>query len=105
MSWKTIYITGRQGFGEDVIRNLEKSTIEFMPGYNTEEERESYEMVWVKESTPLADFKRAVGAKTVLRYRLRFYGALEEFARDRGSLEFTEEEREKIQRMRLNDAA
>jgi len=105
MSWKTIYITGRQGFGEDVIKNLEKSSIEFMPGYNTGEERDSYEMFWVHESMALADFKRAVGAKTVFRYRLRFYEALEEFMQQRNSLEFTADERERIERMRLNDAA
>ena len=105
MNWKTIYITGRQGFGDDVVKHLERSSIEFMPGYNTGEERDSYEMFWVPESMPLGVFKRAVGAKTVLRYRLRFYEALEEFMHERGDLEFTAEEKERIERMRLNDAA
>ena len=105
MNWKTIYITGKQGFGEDVIKNLHKAAFEFMPGYNTGEERESYEMVWVHESLPLGDLKRAVGAKTVLKYRLRFYEALEEFINHSGSSEFTADEKERIQRMRLNNAA
>lgn len=105
MSWKTIYITGRQGFGEDVSRSLERSGIDFMPGYNTGEERDSYEMFWVPESMPIADFKRAVGAKAVLRYRLRFYEELSEFMNDKHALDFTAEDREKIERMRLNDAA
>jgi hypothetical protein len=105
MSWKTIYITGRSGFGEDVVRNLERSSIEFMPGYNTGEERESYEMFWMPESMPIGAFKRAIGAKTVLRYRLRFHTALEEFANKVRSVEFTKEEKEKIEQMRLHDAA
>jgi hypothetical protein len=105
MSWKTIYITGRQGFGEDVIKNLERSAVEFMPGYNTGDEHDSYEMVWVPEALLIGDFKRAVGAKTIFRYRLHFYQAVEEFINDGRSAEFTTDEKERIERMRLNDAA
>ena len=105
MSWKTIYITGRKGFCEDVVRQLERSSIEFMPGYNTGEEQESYGMFWVPEVLPMSEVKRAIGAKTVLRYRLHFHTALEEFMNDGKSLEFTKEEKEKIEKMRLHDAA
>jgi hypothetical protein len=105
MSWKTIYITGRKGFCEDVVRQLERSSIDFMPGYNTGEEQGSYGMFWVPETLPLSEVKRAIGAKTVLRYRLHFYTALEEFMNDGKSLEFTKEDKEKIEKMRLHDAA
>ena len=105
MSWKTIYVTGKSGFGEDVLKNLEKSAINFMPGYNTGEERDSYEMYWIPESLPIGDLKRAIGAKTVFRYRLRFFSALEEFMNDTPTEDFTDEEKKKIERMRLNHAA
>ena len=105
MSWRTIYVSGRSGFGEDVLKNDERSGIDFMPGYNTGEERDSYEMYWIPESMPLGDFKRAVGAKTVLRYRLRFFQALEEFVTDTKPEGFTDEEKNRIERMRLNHAA
>ena|SRR5688572_11188441 len=105
MDWKTIYITGRPGFCEDVLKNLERSGTEFMSGYLTREDSSSHELFWVPESMPLADFKRAVGARAVLRYRLRFYQSLDEFMDKDSSGELTAEDKKKIERMRLTDAA
>jgi hypothetical protein len=104
MDWKTIYITGRPGFYEDTVRNLERSGIEFMSGYLTRQESDSHELFWVPDTMSLGEFKRAVGARTVLRYRLRFYQALEEFIDQVGSAELTAEDKQKIARMRLNAA-
>ena len=104
MDWKTIYITGRPGFGEDLAKNLERSSVTFMPGYNTGD-GDAYKMYWIPEALPIGEFKRAIGAKTVLRYRLRFHLDLEDLTNASGSLEFTKEEKEKIERMRLHDAA
>ena len=104
MDWKTIYITGRPGFCEDVLKSLERSGAEFMSGYLTHEDSASHELFWVPESMTLAAFKRAVGARAVLRYRLHFYQSLDEFI-EKDSVELTAEDKKKIERMRLTHAA
>jgi hypothetical protein len=105
MDWKTIYITGRPGFCDEVMKNLERSGIEFMSGYLTREDSSSHELFWVPESMALADFKRSVGARAVLRYRLHFFQSLDEFMEKDRSTELTAEDKRKIERMRLTDAA
>jgi hypothetical protein len=78
MNWNTIYIRGRFDFREEVNRRLEHSRLRVMPGsLGTTEE--AAEMYWVADQVALKDFKRAIGAKTIWKYRLRFYTSLEEF--------------------------
>jgi hypothetical protein len=105
MGWKTVYITGRPGFYDDTVKNLERSGIEFMAGYLTRQSTDTYELFWVPEEMSIGEFKRAIGARTVLRYRLHFYLALEEFVDQVGSAELTAEDKQKIARMRLTNAA
>lgn len=105
MSWKTIYVTGRKGFLDDVVKNLERSRIEFMSGYHSRESGDSHELFWVPESMQLRDFKLAIGAKTVFRYRLRFFASLEEFIEKANNDEFTPEDQRRIARMRETERA
>lgn len=78
MNWNTIYIRGRYDFREDVNRRLEHSRLRVMPGsLGTSEE--AAEMYWVAEHTSLKEFKKAIGARMIWKYRLRFYTCLEEF--------------------------
>jgi hypothetical protein len=105
MNWKTIYVMGRGEFLEDVLKHLGRSGIEFMAGYNSRQSMDSYELFWLPESMELREFKEAIGAKTVFRYRLRFFSSLEEFVQRRDNIEFTAEDKLKIARMRETDRA
>ncbi|HEX7015503.1 MAG TPA: hypothetical protein VF191_08315 [Cyclobacteriaceae bacterium] len=78
MNWNTIYIRGRYDFREDVNRRLEHSRLRVMPG-SLGTPDEAAEMYWVAEDVALKDFKRAIGARTIWKYRLTFYTSLEEF--------------------------
>lgn len=102
MEWKTVYIIGRKGFFEEVIKNLDKSDITFMSGYQN---TDSHELVWIPEAMTIREFKEAIGAKTVFRYRLQFFVSLEGFIKTLHSDELTEEDKNKIERMRLTDRA
>lgn len=78
MNWNTIYIRGRDDFREEVNRRLEHSRLRVMAGsLGTSEE--AAEMYWVAEHVALRDFKKAIGARTIWKYRLRFFTSLEEF--------------------------
>jgi hypothetical protein len=75
MNWTTLYIQGRPGFDSDVLRNLEHSRVDFLHGTSVES---GVCLYWVNEKTNLREIKLAIGAKTIFKYRLRFYPTIEE---------------------------
>jgi hypothetical protein len=80
MNWTTLYITGRSDFREEVMKKLEGSSLDFMPGYiESSSGTGIYDLLWIKENTPLKDVKEAIGSKLVWKYRIRFYANLEDF--------------------------
>jgi hypothetical protein len=103
MSWKTIYIVGRKGFYDEVLKNLEKSGIDFMVGYNTRDVSETHELLWIPERMALRKFKDAITARTIFKYRLRFFRELEDFIETLHDVGFTDDERNRVERMRLTD--
>lgn len=75
MGWSTLYAHGNPGFEQEVLDQLEHSNIGFMPGSMSGEE--NIALYWVDEHTNVRDFKKAIGSKTVFKYRLRFFDSLE----------------------------
>ena len=86
-------------------KNLYRSDIEFMSGYHTGKVTESHELYWIPEKMELRAFKQAIGAKTIFKYRLRFFQSLEPFIETFSADAFTEEERRKVNEMRMADSA
>jgi len=105
MNWKTVYIVGKDRFCEDVKKHLERSGIDFMKGYDSQEAAQDHELFWVPEDMSIRTLKESIGAKTVFKYRLRFYESLEQFIETINSTEFTDEERRKVEKMRMMDSA
>lgn len=103
MNWNTIYIKGLGDFREEVKRKLEHSRLNVMPGSlgASTESPYTYDLYWVDEGINCRDFKKAIGARTVWKYRLRFYRSLEEFiASPHPSRKFTLDEQRRINSMR-----
>lgn len=75
MGWTTIYIQGKSGCATEVLRHLEQSDVHFMPGSVSGEKNVA--LYWVDDKTGLRDFKKAIGSKTIFKYRLRFFTSLE----------------------------
>lgn len=105
MNWKTIYIVGREKFVDDVTRHLERSGLDFMPGYETKDAGAAHELFWIPEQMTVREFKEGIGAKTVFKYRLRFFESPESFIETMNSNEFTEDEKRRVERMRMMDSA
>lgn len=76
MGWVTVYIRGKSGFKEEVLSQLEKSNADVLPGFASER---GVALYWIPEDLSLRNFKKAIGAKTVFKHRLRFYLDVEEF--------------------------
>lgn len=103
MNWSTLYISGKEGFREDVLKNLNDSDFAFMQGYS---EANDLALYWIDEKANLRDFKKAIGSKVVFKYRLQFFTSVEEFiesARNVKSNSFTKEEQALIRKMKALD--
>jgi hypothetical protein len=83
MNWTTLYIQGKSGFGPEVLKNLEQSEFDFLKGYLLES---GVCLYWVDEKANLRDFKTAIGAKTIFKYRLQFYSTIEEMVESQPDL-------------------
>lgn len=75
MRWRTIYISGREGFENAVVDKLTKSDLDFLEG---SKESNGLLLVWLQDQTNLVDLKKAISAKVIFKYRLRFFNSLEE---------------------------
>ena len=99
MNWITIYISGKPGFEKEVSDNLENSDFAFMPGSL---EDNGLALYWIGEHADLREFKKAIGSKTVFKYRLHFYTSVEEFVESQNNVRinfFTKEEQALIRKM------
>jgi hypothetical protein len=80
MNWITIYITGQADFKDDVRKKLDRSDVEFIPGYiENSSASNPYDLYWLNGHTDLRQFKEAIGGKLIWKYRLHFFNNLEEF--------------------------
>lgn len=93
MTWKIVYVTGREGFDEELATNLRGSEINFLPGSF---DAEGTYLVWVTEDALLADIKKTVGTRTIFKYRMRFFPTVIDLQAARGKrkakYEFTAEQ-------------
>jgi hypothetical protein len=87
MGWITIYITGKSDFREEVLKRLEGSEVNFMPG-NTgaSSDMDTHDLYWLDERVDIRAFKQAIGSKLIWKYRLSFFTSLEAFIESQKNL-------------------
>jgi hypothetical protein len=87
MGWTTIYITGKSDFREEVLKKLEGSQVNFMPG-NTgaSSDMDMHDLYWLDERVDIRAFKQAIGSKLMWKYRLNFFATLEAFIESQKNL-------------------
>ena len=99
MEWTTVYVTGKPEFEEDVVHNLRDAGFNFMEGTKEGD----LTLFWIDEKATVRDFKKAIGSKTVFKYRLRFYSSQEAFLEttkdQEGENNFTPQEQALIRKM------
>ena len=104
MNWTTVYIVGRADFREEVRKKLDHTELTFMPGYigDSYDAKICYDLYWFEEGTYLREVKKAIGARLILRYRLRFYPSQEEFLNSQrcAKNDFTDDERTLLSHIR-----
>jgi len=80
MGWITVYMTGKVDFREEVLRKLEGSNVNFMPGNTGASfDMDTHDLYWLDERVDIRAFKQAIGSKMIWKYRLNFFTSLEAF--------------------------
>ena len=101
MGWVTLYISGKPDFEQEVLHQLGRSGFAFLPGSSDESDLTLY---WVNDTAKIHAFKKAIGAKTIFKYRLRFYTSVEVFHEEqdkaKNSTNFTTHEKAMIRKMK-----
>ena len=80
MGWITVYVRGRVGAEGEIIKNLDNAGFAYMRGAAAEKGMRLY---WINGLENLRPFKKAIGSKTIWKYRLRFYTDVEQFVEER----------------------
>lgn len=102
MNWNTIYITANADFWEDVNEKLSGSDVHHMVGSMEHlPDGTCRGLYWLAETESVDNFKHAIGAKLIWKYRLRFEAEQETTdTKNKNSAlkeRFTERERSLIQ--------
>jgi hypothetical protein len=75
---KTVYVKGQTHYKKYVRKSLSKSKLreglDFIEGLGSNE----FGLFWINEKMKVRDFKRAVGARTIWKFRVKFYESFEE---------------------------
>lgn len=108
MGWLTVYITGKSDFREEVLKKLQGSDLNYMPGYTgASMDFDTHDLYWLDEKVDIRKFKEAIGSKLVWKYRLNFFTSLEAFIEsqnaEKKSLEFTPEENALLAKMQATE--
>ncbi|GIV35696.1 MAG: hypothetical protein KatS3mg032_0075 [Cyclobacteriaceae bacterium] len=79
--WVPVYVTGRNGFSEKLNEALLQSGLPYMPGYYFDNNAQTgHTLIWVDKDTPMKTYKRAIGARNLWKYRIRFFTSLSDFS-------------------------
>jgi hypothetical protein len=104
MGWITVYITGKSDFRHEVLKRLESSDVNFMPGnIGASSDMDTHDLYWLDEKVDIRAFKEAIGSKLVWKYRLNFFTSLEAFIESQRNKknvqDLTEEENDLLHKM------
>jgi hypothetical protein len=74
-----VYIIGNPGFMELLNKELHDNALYIRGQATVEVPEKEVQLYWIANRKKLHDFKRAIGADLVWKYRLNFYFDLEKF--------------------------
>jgi hypothetical protein len=77
-----VYIIGNPGFVELLNKELNDNSLYIRGQATVEVPDKEVQLFWISNKKKLREFKRAVGADLVWKYRLNFYFDLEKFTQE-----------------------
>ena len=77
-----VYIIGNPGFTELLNKELHDNSLYIRGQVTVEVPEKEVQLYWIANRKSLHEFKRAVGADLVWKYRLNFYFDLEKFTQE-----------------------
>ena len=77
-----VYIVGNPGFVEILNKELHDNSLYIRGQATVEVPEKEVQLYWISSRKKLREFKRAVGADLVWKYRLNFYFDLDKFTQE-----------------------
>jgi len=101
-----VYIIGNPGFPELLNKELHDNSLYIRGQATVEVPDKEVQLYWIANRKKLGEFKRAIGADLVWKYRLNFYFDLEKFTQGAGQTEeWSADERALIKKVMKSMAA
>jgi len=101
---QTVYIVGNPGFKEALNKELHDNALFIRGQVNVEVMDKDVQLYWISNRQCLRDFKKAIGADLIWKYRLHFYFDLEKISEEANEDEWSAEERALMRRVLLSRA-
>ncbi len=99
---QTVYIIGNKGFIELLNKELHDNSVFIRGQADVNIPGKEVQLYWIRNRNMLRDFKRAIGADLIWKYRLNFMFDLEKLAVEQNnSIEWTAEEKALMKKVRM----
>jgi len=101
---QTVYIVGNPGFREHLNKELHDNSSFIRGQVNVEIPEKNVELYWINNRQQLREFKKAIGADLVWKYRLNFYFDLEKLTEPSTEDDWSADEKALMKRVLLSRA-
>jgi hypothetical protein len=98
---QTVYIIGNQGFIEPLNKELHDNSVFIRGQADVQVPGKQIQLYWIRNRSALREFKRAIGADLIWKYRLNFFFDLEKLVPETKTEEWSAEEKALMNKVRM----
>jgi hypothetical protein len=101
----TVYIVGNPGYTEQLNKELHDNSMFIRGQVNVEVPEKEVQLYWIGSRSKLREFKKAIGADLIWKYRLQFFFDLEKLTeQNEQEEEWSADERALMKKVMLSRA-
>ena len=98
---QTIYIIGNEGFIEPLNKELHDNSVFIRGQADVSIPGKQVQLYWIRNRSAIREFKRAIGADLIWKYRLNFFFDLEKIIEEPKAEEWSAEEKALINKVKM----
>ncbi len=99
---QTVYIIGNEGFIEPLNKELDDNSVFIRGQADVNVPGKQVQLYWIRNRSALREFKRAIGADLIWKYRLNFVFDLDKLVSEEAEKEeWTAEEKALLKKVRM----
>src|SRR5438046_10476968 len=98
---QTVYIIGNEGFIEPVNKELQDNSVFIRGQADVSIPEKQVQLYWIRNRSALREFKRAIGADLIWKYRLNFFFDLDKLIPESNTDEWSAEEKALMNKVKM----